>query len=406
MATITDSQITSSNTTYNLTKASMSMYAELFGNKKFNPLDTIMNTLKQCGVFNYEEKLQNSAGDTVRMYNTPRLDMVPNRGDIDRYSNAQEMKRGDREMQIGLLSGTIVYDKRGTFRQQLAEFNLKENIPQMLQQWMKNLMLYSILNVAAGNTATSISAPRVYSSDISVTSDKLSLTGNNTAVAPSSRYKAIGSKGAGSVTTDEGVTSSNKLTLEDFMVAREVITSPGQGIPIWSTVNRMIKGDWIDAVAFVSTTGLNQMKFDPVTQGQGVNYAQINNAQISAGSKALDGLTGFVLEHILFIEVPDDLLPRGVNSSSSAAVANTRRAVMLGANAIDIAAGQGYTEGSITVPGFNVEIDETYKKLNNQGYADVSWCGGIKKTQLLGTGANAANRYDLATYVITHYSAN
>jgi len=406
MATITDSQIVSSNTTFNLTKASARMYAEFFGNGKYNPLDAIMNTLKQCGVFNYEEKLSSSAGDTVRLYNTPRLDMLPNRGDIDKYTNAKNMQRGDRSMKINLISGTIVYDREGTFRQQLVDFNLKENVPQMVTQWMKHTLLYAILNQAAGNTSTTITAPRVYSSNITTSSDMLSLTGNNVAIAPSSVYKAIGSLGAGSHSTDQSVDNTNPLTLRDFMRAREVIRAAGSGIPTWSCVDRTISGKWVDAVAVVSTTGMNQLKSDAVASGQGINFAQTQYAQLAGGKDGMNAMTGFVLENILFIEVPDDLLPRGVNSGTSAPVAQTRRAVLLGANAIDIAAGKGYESGSAIIPGFSVDIDEDYKKLNKQGFADISWCGGVQKTQILGTGSNASNSYDLGTYVITHYSAS
>lgn len=393
MATTNIGNLVTSDSTFNLAKASAKLYVEVIEK------DPILKIMKQYGLVNIENKLSQDAGDTVNMYNLLRTDSQGVTGDHDRYSNAENADYGNRELKINLLAHSQRWKKRGTVTQQIAPFDLKEGRGQIMTNWMRTAVTASIMNQAGGNTATSITIPTLSSSAFTGTDPLLRVTGFNTAVAPTSTYKAIGSRGVGSITADENVDADNVLKLSDFMDMREVITSSTAGLPLWS----LIGDNSVQAVAFVSTTGMNQLKNDAVTTGQGLNVAQTFYATAAGGKKM--GLDQFILENILFVEVPDYLMPRGVHSSTAAAVAATRRAVVMGANAVDVAFGKGYTSASGEIfPGFSVDYDDNYKKLNKETYASVEANWGCKKARIFGQGANSGTAYDLGTYVITHYS--
>lgn len=402
MATITDTSIAVSGAR-DLTKASARMMTEVLNND-------YLRILKRFGVINYEPKLSSNAGTTVTMYNTPRIGGMGQVGDVDQYSNATPMESGSRSLSIRLHSKSLTYSLDGTERQQVSEFSLKARAPQLIKQWGQSVLLYQCINQLGGNTATTLNAPGVDEYARTSAADRLILTGHNSAIAPSTLYHAWGNQASGSISADESVDSDNPLTLHDFLLAREVITSTAIGVPTWQRLMQTIDGITVDAIALVSTTGMNQLHRDATTVGQGASIPQYIYAMLAGGQKIPVPTAVHVFPGIPigFLEIPDNYMPRGVNSSSAAAVANTRRAILCGANAVDFALGKGYQGNyngkAVTVPGFTVETDEEYKKLNNQGYITAKINGGWEKVQITGTGANTSTAYDNSTYIITHYS--
>jgi hypothetical protein len=396
MATTTIGGLTNSDTTFNLTRPS----AALFKEYRDHP---ILSTLVSAGVINREDKLDKTGGDTVRMFNMLRNDSGGYSGDADRYSNAKGTDYGNRDLSIALLGDSKKYRTKGSFTQQIASWDLSDGVGQSLKSWLMSMMLYSVINQLGGNTATSIAAPYAAGTSFSGSTGEFALTkvtGNNSAIAPSSDYKAIGALGTGGITTDQGVDADNVLTLRDFQLANEVITSASGSKPLW---NLLTNTQDYHAIALVSATGMNQLKNEATTQGQGVQIMQVNYAKL-AGGKAVS-MVDFVLDGIRFIQVPDHWMPRGVHSGTSAAVANTRRAVIVGANALDLAFGAGYQPPTgDPYPGFSISVDPNYKPLNKETYVAAESLWGCKKAQIFGSGANASTAYDLSTYVITHYS--
>jgi hypothetical protein len=393
MATTNIGGLTNSDSTFNLTKPSAVLYKEF----RDSPL---LGLLRDDGVINREDSLQKTGSDTVRMFNMLRNDSGGYGGDADRYSNAKGSDYGNRDLTINLLGDSKKFRNKGTLTQQIASFDLQDGVGASLRSWLVWMMTYSVINQLGGNTATSISAPYSASTSFSGSSGEYQLTkvtGWNTAIAPTSTYKAIGSLGASGHTTDASVDSANPLSMKDFQRAQEIITTSTAGLPLWN----LMEGKEYYAIALVSATGMNQLKNEAVTQGQGMQLMQINYAKL-AGGKPIS-MMDFVLDGIRFIQVPDHLMPRGVNTTS---VANTRRAIIVGRGALDMALGAGYQmDGGDIIPGFAVSVDSDYKKLNKETYISAECLYGCKKTQIFGQGANASTAYDLATYVITHYSA-
>lgn len=401
MATVNESQIVTTNSEYNLTKGVMKAEEEILNMRGKLAL------LKRHGVLNYHADLTRASGTALTIYNSPRMNAKGLTGDFDRYSQAIRLDSGSRSLNIRLFGQSVVYSLKGSEKQQIAEFDLKARVPRLMAQWMKEVLLTQIILHACGHTGTSVDAPTVSDTPFTTAEDLLRIRGNNATTAPTSIYKAIGNEGAGNVTTDQGVTSANTLRLVDFMNARETINSVTGGVPIWQRLDTSVGGKLIDAIVLVGTSGMNQLKNDAVASGQGINFAQLQYASLAGGHDFGVGDGLYYMENMLFCEMPDYLMARGIHSGTSAEVANTRRAVMLGLDAIDMGAGKGYSyKGDDIVAGFSMKLDENYKSMNDEGYASIEFNGGVKKNQKTGTGANASTLYDNSCFVITHYTAS
>lgn len=395
MATLATGPITSSNTGFYAQQYSAKLYAN---GVIENPVNML---LEQNGCINREDDLAKSGGGTVNMYNALRLQSQGFTGDIDVYSNAVTLEKSTRSMLIAKNSMPITWPMRGTQTQQFASFDIGSANEEVLSDWAQSLITASMMNQLAGNTATSITQLTVDSA-VFTGSNLTRITGNNSAIVPTYHYWAS-TYASNPVTTDASLTSSYPLVIKDFQQAAEIITAQISGKPTWQT----IKGKPYIGIAFISMTGLYQLMNDPVTAAQGMQLSQLINAQL-AGGKEMD-LQKFMLPGIpfLFVVLPDNWLPYGVNLSTGAEVANTRRAVIVGSKALDVSYGAGFTPaGGKTIPGMGIEFDTKFKTLNKQGFGVATALWGCKKAQATGTGDGNSTAYDLSTYVIAHYSRN
>lgn len=393
MANVTLGTLASTDTEFVLEKASADLTYDILENNRF------LNVMKEYGIINYEEKLQNYSGDTVKFYNQNRVNSKGFTGDVDVYSRASAREYGEREASIELLRYADRFFTRGSITQQRAEFDLEEGKRATITDWANSVIAAGAFNQLGGNTATSITqtatADTAYSGG-----DLTNITLLNSAIAPTAQYKATGSQ---TDLTDDNVTSSHPLTFQDIEDAMTAVTQTYAGIPQWET----IKGKSCQAIAFVSHTGLNQLFNQARAAGTDGSISQLRYSTIEGG-KEFGSFGDYNMIEVLvaggnvgIVGVPDNLLPRGV--ASSAEVANTRRAIICGANALDLAAGDTFGDGSQAT--VSVRVDTEYKKLNNEDYMSVELLMGGKKRQQNGFGANSGTAYDVATYVITHYSA-
>lgn len=399
MGTLNESEITV-DSARDLTKATTKLMLETMEN-------SIFGKLKQYGCINYEEDLTRKSGSNLTMYNVLRDDGLPDVGDVDSYSTATSGDSGDRSLKIRLQSKSKHFAKDGTEAQQVSEFNLRNHIPQMMTNWMKELLLLQTINQVSSNTATTIYTPSIYSGNATTADQRLIMTGHNAATAPTSTYHLWANNDAGSITNDQGTTSSQTLRLKDFMIFREVADSVRSGQPIFNKLETTIMGRRVNYVALVGTSGLNQMKQDQQGSKNNLVLSELQFAAMAGGKDNITVGNGmYCLEDFLIIEVPDYLLARGVHNSTSAPVTTARRVAIMGRNAVDVGAGKGFSFNGNEIAGFKIAIDDDYKKLNDRGYAKVSFNGGMKKTSVYGFGGNESTLYDLASGVITYYSAN
>lgn len=404
MATKTDSGFTSSDAQY------AQQYSAEVLNEGIVKCPVAM-AMMEYGAINKEDALSKADGGTVTLYNRPRVDSNGINGDADFYSNAERQETNTRTIDISKLSYSFKYKVRGSQDEQYTSFRLEDGVLENAADWMRGTFSAALINQAAGNNASSINQPSV-ASNAFTGSTLVNITGQNSVTAPTYWYE--GGNG-GAITTAAGIVSGNTLSIQDFEVAAKVIGQNVAGRPTFQT----FVGKDCMALAFISRTGLFQLTREATTLGQGPQLTEQIYAQLAGGEKIGD-LETFKIPGIpfKFIVVEDHWMPRGVTTSGTAETANTRRAVIVGKNAVDLTFGRGFTmpagasgrgvssgiAGTGTVPGVNIEIDPDYKRLNKETYGNISLLYGAKKVTVTGSGANASNSYDLASYVIDHYS--
>jgi len=394
MATLVNGPVTSSDTGYYAIKYSKNLYLE---GVVSNPINKI---LSENGVINREDSLQTKGG-TVYMYNALKLAGQGATGDYDHYTNAQARQVSNRSLNIALNSAPdITWHMEGTQTNQYITYDIGSTNEEALADWTRSLISSAMLNQLASNTATSITQYTLSPNAFTAADALLRITGNNAASVPTYHY--AGSAAGTAITTDASVNSGNPLSLKDFEFAVEVITSQQASAPTWQVLGN---GNFA-GIAIISQTGMNQLINENVTLGQGLQVAQIIYSNLNGG-KTPGIMAEFMIPGIplKFVVVPDSWLPRGVNLSTGAEVANTRRCVIVGKNALDVSFGAGYAPaGGKAIPGASIEFDTNFKPLNKMGYATAKMLWGCKKVQQTGVGAGNSTAYDLSTFVICHYS--
>jgi len=364
------------------------------------------------GVINVDKTLLQQGGGTHTLNSAVRVDSQGLQGDVDFYSNAQFAQSDKRTIAISKVSHAFKYRMDGSQDQQYESFKLDEGQMEREGLWMAGITGASIINQLAGNNASSITQPAVSTSAFTST-NLINITGNNTVAAPTYWYEA---NQGGAITTASGVGSGNTLSIKDFHIWAEVTSSNYSGRPSWQTL-----GGGVQALAFISRTGMTQLMYEQTTLGQGAQMNEYIKAGM-AGGKTYGALQTFEIPALplLFVVVPDSWMPRGVTTSGLSETANTRRAFIVGMNALDLCLGKGYgnvpTSGKTAeavgmgssasgVQGVNIEVDTNYKPLNKEGFGLVSLTWGCKKVRIDGNGSSSGTAYDLSTYVIDHYSA-
>ena len=198
--------------------------------------------------------------------------------------------------------------------------------------------------------------------------------GHNTIVAPSRIYRAA------SIATDELVAadSTAKISVAGIDELIEQANTAGTGAQ-----GRLRKpsGGWKLLVHWSQFTELLQE----------AEMRKIHIAAISGGNSKealLSAKTSLMYRDVEII--PSNFVPKGVNSSTGAAVNNTRRAIFCGAGALSIAYGSGYAGGAW-------DWEEDDRDFKNKKYVSAGLIWGLK--------ANVFGSVDYGKIVYTTYSA-
>lgn len=202
-------------------------------------------------------------------------------------------------------------------------------------------------------------------------------TGNNAIIAPASTriYRP------NSRANDQSLTTGDEMTLQliDQLVAAAKLATPVFRPIMW-------KGKKYYAMV-LHTNQVVQLRTNTST-GQ---WLDIQKAAMTGGLIADNPIfTGALGEYNGVVLFEDTRVPLGVNSSTGVAVANTRRAVFLGAQAGILGFGKGMGESSMD---WNEELFD----YGNQLGVSAGSIFGFKKTVF--------NSVDFATYVLATYTA-
>ncbi len=157
----------------------------------------------------------------------------------------------------------------------------------------------------------------------------LKYTGFQTPLAPSANRVIR----AGAVANDQSLISSNVfvLNLIDKAVNRAKTATP---------MLRPLKGlgKDIDYVLFIHPDQTLSLRADASTAG---NWFDLQKARLQGGEGGSNGLyTGSIGVYNRTLIVENVRVPQAVNAATGATIANTRRAILCGAQAISVAFGQ------------------------------------------------------------------
>jgi len=254
----------------------------------------------------------------------------------------------------------------GKMSEQRVTFEVREEARMGLQDWWADRLDFSFFNQIAGNTAQSDTR----------------YTGNQVAVAPDTAHKKyVGS--AGNAGTDASISTTETFSLSVLDKAMEAaVTASPLVRPIKYQGQNMYVG-------FLHPVQVTDMRTSTSTgqwldiQKAAMQGGRVNDNPIFTGAL---GVYNNIVLHSAF------RIPAAVNSSTSAAVASTRRAMFCGAQAAVLAYGQNNQDGEMTW------VEELFDYGNQLGVS-AGLIFGIKKMVF-----NSADfgTITMPTYAATH----
>lgn len=313
-------------------------------------------------VIQIKDETKKSAGDKITFGLRMQLSGDGVQGDSTLMGNEEALTTYSDAVFIDQLRHAV--RSAGKMSEQRVPFSVRQESLDGLTDWWADRIDTWFFNQVCGNVAQ---ADTRY-------------TGNQATVAPDSDHQ-IWSSVSGTITNDQSLTSTDvfKLSLLDYAVERARTLSPAIR-PI------KIKGaDYY--VAFLHPYQVTQLRTDTNT-GQ---WLDIQKAAMSGGlvedNPIFDGSLGVYNGVILH---SSSRISLGCNSSTSAAVSNTRRAVFCGAQAAVMAYGR---DGGDSRYSWNEEAFD----YGNQLGVEAGLIAGMKKTVF--------NSADFASIVLSTYAA-
>lgn len=268
---------------------------------------------------------------------------------------------------INELGHVVSAKSENTIDQQRVPFNLRDECKDGLADWWAKRMSVSFFNQVCGINATSGTG---YPSSTKY-------TGLNATVAPSSTRILR----AGSQANDQSLTSSNTFTLDLIDKAKEMAETASPQI-------RPVRiGSAKKYVMYLHPYQVTDLRINTST-GQ---WLDIQKAAMQGGDVSKNPIfTGALGEYNDVILRMSHDVPVGVNSSTLATDTDTRRAVLLGAQAATMAFGQKNSPGKYR---WNEELFDHKRRLEVSAWSIF----GMKKTVF--------NSTDFGTVVVSTYAA-
>lgn len=324
------------------------------------------------------DELNKGPGDRITCYLAGLLSGDGTKGTDVLKGNEEAPQSFTDSMIIDKLRHAVQVRGQSSIVQQRVPRDLRDTGKTQLKDWWASRMDVCVFNQLAGNTAVS----------------DVRYTGLQATTAPTSGRHFIADVGANNnnmiqSAADEtaGATAADILTIEAIRALRNVATQKGSdgnfrlrpimmgGKPYW--------------VMFLHNNQVRDLKNDTSAAG---SWYDIQQALLQGGeienNPIFTGALG-IIDGVILHETEN--IPKGVHSSTGAVVANTRRAVLCGAQAAHVAFGQA---GRDTTMDWAEELDDFGEVLGIA--AGMNW--GCKKT--------IYNAKDYGTCVLTTYSAD
>lgn len=316
--------------------------------------------------------LKKSAGDTILMGLRVSLQGEGVQGDATAEGNEEGMQFYDDAISINQLRHPVKV--KGRMTEQRVPWNLREEARDALTDWWSERLDVCFFNQICGNTAQTDTR----------------FTGNNAAIAPSTNRIIR----AGGQSTDQALTTSDRFDLTHIDVAK----NRAQTASIANSTGPMLRPiKYMGKDYFVMFLHDDQV-FDLRTSTAAGQWQDIQKAALMGGdvkenpifTGALGIYNGVVLHE-------SSRVTQGVHSTAGTAVANTRRAVLCGAQAAAIAFGGDNGPTKFTW------VEEVFDYKNQFGVLAGS-IFGMKKTKYIPADNSATNAEDFGTIVVSTYA--
>lgn len=347
----------------------------------------MLGQMMKSGVLRREDQTSKTAGDRVTISFLERLEGQGLLGMEAATNQEDSLTYFTDNLNIDQLRYVVNNPAPYTIDQQRVLYDLPEDTYRVESEWMQVRGILGAFNQLAGNTATTIT----YDGQNYTGANRLKVTGLNAAVAPStgSATRIIRQNGQ---TTDQGVGGDTTCTakLTDILQMETIAATSRPYIRPLSETSE-IKFHY-----FVHTQCYQDLMTDASSSLQ---YRDIQQALITSGRGEGEMQRSFVFSQTRVFN--SDKIPQGVDSGTSAAVANTRRNVFCGRDAGAIAFGKGYTDGRESVAGFRIVSD--FWDVGQVQRVAIAGIFGIKKVVFNTSSNGAAN--DNGVIVSTNYSS-
>lgn len=316
--------------------------------------------------FQVKTELSKEAGDRIRFTLRGNLEQDGISGDGQVSGNEESLQFFTDDVLIDSLDFAVKVPNRGTISQQRVPFDIRGECKAALEDIWAERLDRCVFNQLAGNTIEADTRYTGMNATIAATTGRIIRGGavaNDSLLTSSSQAFTLNLLDK-AVTLMKQRDSNNNYRVRPIRVA-------GYRKPVW--------------LCFVHPNQLYQMRSDASTAG---NFFDLYKAALQGGLYPDNPIfSGAAFEYNGVLVHESELLPQG--NHSSAYVANTRRAVVCGAQALTVAYGKGFEGGSMKW----IEELSNYEK---QFGVDSHMIFGMKKTQF--------NSKDFGTMVISTYA--
>lgn len=318
----------------------------------------------------WKDETKKSSGDRIRVGLRMQLSGAGISGDDTLEGNEEALITYTDDLLIDQLRHAV--RSKGKMSEQRVLFDVRQENMDALADWWAERLDTGFFNQIAGYTAQS----------------DVRYTGMNAAIAPSSNNVLYPNSNI--ATGDQSLSTIDTFTtalLDKAILRAKTMDDFSQPL-----IRPFKKGGVEKYVAFLHPNQVYSLRRESTANT--VTWWEVNRSALSGGLKeGADALyRGSLGEYNNVIIHEATRVPQGVNSVSSAAVANTRRAILCGAQAALFATGR-----DTAMPDEKMSYTEETFDYGNQLGIEAGMIFGLKKTVF--------NSKDFATVVIPTYAA-
>jgi hypothetical protein len=326
----------------------------------------LLASMMEAGIVSKQEKLQNMAGDSVRISFLLRQTGPGLIGDQAATGQGNALTYFTEDLFINQLRYPIEIPNTMTISQQRVLYDLPEDTYKVSMDWLAQRGVVSVLYQLAGFNPNSF----VYDGYTYTGVQKQTLQGLNTVLAPSANrvYYPNG------LTSDQAVNADPTATLK-FIHIDEL---EAEAETVRPYIRPISERDGVKYHMYVHTRQWQSLLQDTSAP---IQYRDIFGNLIAAGKT-----DGGIARSMVYSQTEifkTDKIPNGVDSGTNLVLANTRRAIFCGRDAAVMALGRGFSDGKEIVPGFIIREDVIDIAQTRRIAINAIW--GIKKIQFNGT---------------------